>query len=391
MMLLLAPLGLLALFALVIPFVLHLVRRQQLTDTEFAALRWISLRTQPQRHLRIERPWLLLLRLLLLALLALLLAQPVLESKSVDRDADWVVVAPGADLAAARSRIGGAGEWRWLAPGFPSLDAQLASAPTPTASLLRELDAQLPAGRKLSLVVPEQLDGLDGERVQLAHAFDWIVVPGQSPAVATMPAEKRQLFVRFDADQAAGLDYLRAAVAAWNVRVPACCTLDAQSLATPLPADARWLVWLGADLPADVTAWVEQGGVALVAPQAAKDGDANVLWRDRGGTPLAYEHSRGAGRLISLSGRLDPAQMPLLLDDDFAQRLFDALRGPTPAPTRASAAAVEPLHAAAAAASDVRQVGRALRAFDPWLALLISALLLAERWLATRRRRGART
>ena len=58
---LLAPLGLAALAALALPLLIHLVRRLQLVDTEFAALRWISPRAQPRRRLRFERPWLLLL------------------------------------------------------------------------------------------------------------------------------------------------------------------------------------------------------------------------------------------------------------------------------------------------------------------------------------------
>src|SRR5690606_3770281 len=73
---LLAPLGLFALAALALPILVHLVRRIELHATEFAALRWISARVPPRRRIRFERPWLLLLRLLLVALLALLLARP---------------------------------------------------------------------------------------------------------------------------------------------------------------------------------------------------------------------------------------------------------------------------------------------------------------------------
>ena len=61
---LLAPLGLAALAALALPLLIHLIRRLELTATEFAALRWISKRVTPRRRLRFERPWLLLLRLL---------------------------------------------------------------------------------------------------------------------------------------------------------------------------------------------------------------------------------------------------------------------------------------------------------------------------------------
>ena len=47
---LLAPLGLVALVALVLPILIHLVRRIELTTTEFAALRWIAQRMQPRRN-----------------------------------------------------------------------------------------------------------------------------------------------------------------------------------------------------------------------------------------------------------------------------------------------------------------------------------------------------
>ena len=76
---LLAPVGLAALAACALPILIHLVRRLQLERTEFAALRWIGAESPPRRRIRFERPWLLLVRLLLLVALALLLARPVLE------------------------------------------------------------------------------------------------------------------------------------------------------------------------------------------------------------------------------------------------------------------------------------------------------------------------
>src|SRR5580765_3972565 len=113
---LLAPLGLAALAALALPLLIHLVRRLELTTTEFAALRWISERVRPQRRLRFERLWLLLLRLALLAVLALLLARPAWHGDAISAR-PWVVVAPGVALADARAATGAIdAEWHWLAP-----------------------------------------------------------------------------------------------------------------------------------------------------------------------------------------------------------------------------------------------------------------------------------
>ena len=75
---LLLPVGLAALAALLLPLLLHLERQSEPRATDFAALRWLSARLRPRRSLRLEECWLLLLRLLLVASVALLFARPVL-------------------------------------------------------------------------------------------------------------------------------------------------------------------------------------------------------------------------------------------------------------------------------------------------------------------------
>jgi len=381
----LAPLGLAALAALALPLLIHLVRRLQLVDTEFAALRWISPRAQPRRRLRFERPWLLLVRLALLAALALLLARLVLLAPSAGMSASWIVAAPGADLGAARTRAGESGEWHWLAPGFPRVDAGAPPAAASTSSLLRELDARMPAGGALRVVVPETLGGLDGERVHLGHALDWIVVPGSSPLPPNAAREPITLHVRYAADEADALAYLRAAVAAWNVREPDRYTLDAQPAAAALPDDARWLVWLTPDFPPSLASWIERGGVALVTHRAAKD--ALPLWRASDGSVLASEQSFGAGRIIALPNELVPSDLPLLLDATFPESLLASFRGRQRAPERAFAAAAEPDRVDAGVVATPSLAGNDATALDAWLAITIAALFALERIVATARPR----
>ena len=180
---LLAPLGLAALAALVVPIVVHLVRRLELRTTEFAALRWISERIRPRRRLRFERPWLLLLRLALLALLALLLARPVL-TQPPGAQASRVLVAPGSDLAAARRAVSSrTADWRWLAPGFPA---------DRNAGTVNERPGREPAARSGCRVAGaarrSRSSCRNSFRVStasvrvLSHAIDWHVVPGKMPS-----------------------------------------------------------------------------------------------------------------------------------------------------------------------------------------------------------------
>ena len=377
---LLAPLGLAALAACTLPILIHLVRRLQLERTEFAALRWISARVQPRRRIRFERPWLLLARLLLLATLALLLARPVLDQVGAN-GVEHAYIAPGADPAAARALFDRVGvDLRWLAPSFPKAEQPLADHAVPFASLLREADASLPAGATLHVVVPRTLGGLDGERPRLAHALDWHVVDGEANATPVAARATIHFAVRYADEDATSLPYLRAAVAAWNAREPGRYLLDAAPLARGVPADARWLAWLAPSRPAEVDAWVERGGIALVAHDA---GGGEPLWRDADGSVLARSRVQGAGRTIALPDRLSPTRLPDVLDARFATLLLDALRGAAGAPDRADAAAFEPARATYEERIDAAPLPGPVRPLDARFALLAAILFVVERVLAT--------
>ena len=381
---LLAPLGLAALVALALPLAIHLVRRIELRTTEFAALRWISERFRPRRRLRFERPWLLLLRLALLALLALLLARPIVSEPTVAKPA-WIVVAPGADIGAARRAISIDGaDWRWLAPGFPAFETAAPSTNLPIASLLREIDADLPTDAKLAVVVPEQLAGLDGERPVLSRAVDWHVVPGRSPskAVAEASNEATTLAVRYAPSAERSLKYLRAAVTALDAHGAEHFKFDADAHDVALHDGTRLLVWLGADLTPTIRNWIEAGGTAITdhAPRAT----GVPVWRDADGDVLARSQPIGRGSLIALSSAFTPQALPALLDADFPERLAGLLRGVSSAPTSAPASAMRP--ATSGSAEGANAMPSAAKPLDPWLALLIAALVLIERIVATRSR-----
>ena len=380
---LLAPLGLAALAALAIPIAIHLVRRIELQTTEFAALRWIAERVRPRRRLRFERPWLLLLRLSLLALLAMLLARPVMLLPPLAQTAR-VYVAPGADIARARAAVATGADWRWLAPGFPAIETPAPTA-VPLSSLLREADAMLPAGATLTVVVPEALSGLDGERPQLAHAVDWHIVPGSMPADEANVRDERDIAVRFAPAAEPGVRYLEAAVAALARTGTRRYALDIAPQDAPIGEAAQTLVWLGAEPTPAVTKWIESGGTAIVDRQPRAAG--TPTWRDASGSVLARAAPLGRGQLVALAPAFAPRELPALLDADFPERLRNLVEGAPPIPTRAPAAAIEPR--TGAQAIGLAAAPAASKPLDPWLALAIALLVLAERIVATRARQPA--
>lgn len=380
---LLLPAALAALGALLLPVLIHLARRSQMVPTPFAALRWLRQAARPQRRVRIEEWPLLLLRLLLLILLVLWLARPVLFGEQ--DAAGWTVAVPGVDTAQVRALAEGAEPPRWLAPGFPPLDSPAPSGAVPVASLLRQLDAELPPGASLTVAVPEWLHGMDAQRPQLSRPVGWHVLPGTMQASEAFVREPLVLHVRYDGDRAAALRYLRAAAASWNdPDVQAGDALQPASADAPLNPTATHLAWLvGGPVPETVLDWTRDGGVLLLDASAEVELPATPLvawWRDEAGEPLVEGASYRHGRLLRFTHELTPAHMPQLLEPDFPDQLRDVLQGVAPAPATVAAATHAPLQVSATWPQDPREL-------RPWFALLIALAFLLERWLATSPRR----
>jgi hypothetical protein len=273
---------------------------------------------------------------------------------------------------------------RWLAPGFPKVEEKPPTGAQPFASLLRQLDAELPTSVALTVFVPEQLQGADDMRPQLSRAVQWKVVPGAMPAQKPAPATPSGLTVRHAPERADAVRYLRAAALAWQSASAAISGFSSAPVGPPLPADSRPLVWLvPGPLPAEVIGWIERGGTALLDVDAAFEypTGSTVYWRDAAGAPLVEGAAFGEGRVLRLTRPFNPSAMPQLLEPDFPRQLREILQGSGPAPSRVMARDYSPLIGGASYAQPPRDL-------QPWLALLIALLLLAERWLATQRSRG---
>jgi hypothetical protein len=386
---LLIPGALLALAALIVPVLIHLSRRNEHQQIIFAALRWLRPQPRPRRRLRWSEPLLLALRLALLSVLALWLAQPVQWGGQPLRQWElWAVTLKPQMPAAADSVV----ERRWLAAGFPRLQQTPPPGPQPIASLLRELDAVLPPADRIRVHVPAQLSGLDGQRLRLSRSVDWQISSGTDNAQVTAadPEIGAVLSVRVTDELASVTPYLRAAVLAWNHAAAAGASapnadpdtayrLDLQAVDAPLPAHDHWLLWLvPGPLPDSVRAWIAAGGSAVLdaSTEFKPDPDAVVIWRDASGQPLAQAQAVGSGRLVQMLRRLQPAALPQLLEPEFPERLRALYAPPAPAPTVAPAAA----HTALTGTPPAQEQARSLQ---DWLAAALLLLFAVERWFAS--------
>lgn len=382
------PLGLAALAASIVPILIHLLRRPEHQVTDFAALRWIGQRMHPRRRLRFEDPWLLLVRLLLIAAIALLLARPVL-----DRDwrgvRTWIAVAPDVNLDAARAQLADVeGEWHWLAPGFPAIESAMPALPVALASLVRELDSNLDARVALTVVVPATVDGLDGGRIALGRTVDWRIIEpaaAEASAVGTPsppgpPALNLRVALRYGAPSEPSLRYIRAVIAAWNTQAPGAFVLDEAAADVAVAADTKWLFWTAGTLSTAAESWVRSGGRAVTINAGAEPA-GSVRWRDDNGAVIAHARGIGDGQHIVLTRPLDPHDLPQLLEADFAERMRLLFADTARAPTRALASAATPRVGSRSSTPPVFPL-------DALVAVVIATLFLLERLLATRTRRS---
>jgi hypothetical protein len=376
--LLLAPLGLAALAALVLPLLIHLRRRTEEVPVDFAALRWLDPRPKPRRKLRFDELLLLALRLLLVALLALLLAQPALLGWEDKRPR--MLVAPGVDAAAVRAIAGPDADVRWIAPGFPALEGAGPEEPAQAASLIREFDSELPPGVPLTVVVPPVLGGVDAAPLRLTRRVKWQIVEGAARTVPPASPVSPALAVRHAAGAEGPVRYLRAAAQAWSEQ-----PRFTASTGSDLPPRDHVLVWLTpGPVPPKVTDWVSAGGTAVLseAAQVAMPDTTTALWRDAFGNTLVEGAPLGAGRLLRFTRPLVPAAMPELVSAEFPTRLRDLITPPAPPPARVASAAFTP-------SAGVRPFPLAPRELSSWLGLLIALIFLTERLLAMRPKRFA--
>jgi hypothetical protein len=358
---LLWPAGLAALAALLVPLLLHLRRAEDTQRVDFAALRWLSPQRRPRHRLRL-REWLLLaLRLLLVALVALLFAQPARIDAG---DAGpRLLVADGIDVARARAAV----------PALPA-DAPAERLRGPLASALREADARAPAGALLHVVVPPVVEGLDGARPQLSHAVAWHVL-ADARATAAAPAATvaaAPVVLRGEAPEATRR-VLRALAASWQVRY-----LEIGANAAPPP---RAIVASAGPEDAVLGQWLRAGGIVMRWPVAAAAGapaqDENDA-DDATGMLLPVQAERvGRGRRLSFGQPLSVEAMPALRAPSAARRLREMLDFGSTTPSQAPESALRPVRGGLRFAPIPQP-------FAPWLAWAAALAFVLERVLATR-------
>ena len=355
------PLGLAALATLLVPILIHLARRKPRRAVLVGTLRHLPHAAAPQRaRSRIVEPWLLALRVLILALLSFVVAEAFVSAALPPAARRSLLVLPAGIPDDSLRRLVPAGD-SLLAAGLEVHRLPMADL----WSELAELDGRLPNGSSMAVMAPWMLR-VAGARPALGsavilHRFE---APPQRAEAQTSP---RTLHVRIVADSST-----RVAARRHRAAFRAVAELRGDSLALgDAPERNGWIVWLPDSAPPpDVLADIRAGGTLLL-PAVGDNGTLSA--RSIEAEPA------GRGRILTAAAIGNPA-----VDAAFPELIAGIWPDPAslalaePAVRRVSTSQLQP------AAAPVTPPVAPRTSLGGMLLGIAFALFLVERWLAHR-------
>ena len=336
----LSPIWLFGLAALALPLALHLWSRRTGRPIRIGSIRLLAgAPLATARSWRIQEPWILLLRCVVLAALVVALAGPYWAPRDA-AGPTWALVADDvADRAALTDSLQHAG---------------IVVRPLDSANFwmaLREADRAAPPGTRFLVFAPALLRNFRGARPVIGSAVEWHSRPaadaGAPPAVQRMGARVVALYAdpgrREDARYVAAA--LRAAGLATGIR--AIVTVRPPHGAGESAADADWAIWLsdrsvpeairrrvreGATLVSDAgtdpasrrrtrIVLAEQPSDAWLERRSVAANDGAPVWSDGAGAPLLTVAREGRGVHYRFHSRFAPAWTDFVLRPAFPEAM----------------------------------------------------------------------
>lgn len=245
---LLSPISLLALSAVALPLILHLRKDRKSKVLLVGSVSLFPKEARFRGKRRRISEWLLLaLRMLLVALLALLLAKPVWRSTRA-QTGGWLLIDPGAYAgrrALVDSLLRAGYELHAFERGFPVIAAgdtplapgsYTAMAPTAYWSLAALVQRQSPAGISLYVLTTNQLSLFKGPRPVIEPRLHWDTYP----SVIQTPADTGLSITAYGDDRR----YVEAAVKALAQYTGRKLTVTDVPSGGTIPDKQDWLFWL---------------------------------------------------------------------------------------------------------------------------------------------------
>jgi hypothetical protein len=187
----LQPTYLWALFSLAVPLLIHLLNKGDVKTVKVGSVKFLKESdTKQSRKIRLHELFLLFLRMLLLGLIILYLAEPRWKTK-VQKVALTYLIEPS--LASNEAFMGFAeslpqNDMRWFAESFPELEAEVDRGTVPTYWQLAQRLPEIPSD---SIVVFTRglIQGVQGRRPEVDSNVRWVIVENEADVVGPIGAK----------------------------------------------------------------------------------------------------------------------------------------------------------------------------------------------------------
>lgn len=388
---LLYPIGLLALTTLLVPIVIHLWRIKQGKTFKVGSISLMGESAASNARSFVISDWLLLvLRCLLLAILALLLAQPFLKGKPLAKQGGWILLEQQNLKTTYQnhrktidSLLNKGFELRRLGLGFKSLslkdtaNATIDSLPPLSyTSLLKQANHQLPNQYPVWIFAPKTALGFEDDLPKLHLQVHW-----QTPPLDTLPSYRKSFLNLNLKAQASGstVIYQRekdSSVPTMRVLTHSSNALDGKYVKAAVNAIGEYLdqpiilysqnskqlfdaiFWLAdTDIPNDLRKNLKANGVlfkyakgkttnenslinfgntsvgnassAKLLKRIASEATGQTLWEDGFGEALLTVQPAQEVHEYTFYSRFNPQWTDLVWKDQFVEVLFPLLYGQT--------------------------------------------------------------
>ncbi|WKD49478.1 BatA domain-containing protein [Microbulbifer spongiae] len=278
--------------ALAIPIAIHLLRRSNPQQISFAAVQWIQRYAQSRaRRPVVDNKWLLLLRLLLVALLVLLLAQPLIKRALYPQEA-VILVDPGLAAADANAFIHSSlpqlaevkHKVLWLSPET----AEITSPPPQYTDLWKTLSrlshrADL---RRAHILLANDTFPASHRALQISPHWQWHSL--HRPSTVQSPILPRI------AVMGKAPSWWTPVLEDWRDTMPQLSVKTLEPEAAPKAQQTDWLIYTGSTpLPQTVMDFVSSGGLLITDKHTQGPDNFNFATVDR--NPLVQAAPVGRG------------------------------------------------------------------------------------------------
>ncbi len=203
------------LLGLSIPLAIHLLQKGHWRRVQVGSLRWFHTNQQPKwRTIKISEVPLLIVRVLLVSLVVFILAKPFVKDDWAKSGQSLTLIYPGLTPGSYTNSV--RGDVRWLADGFPPVNASSPETPDDFWGLLQQIDSLVDADRNIHVIAPIDIRHFGETRPFLRRTVTWEIPVPNTESTNFTNSLPEQLYIVYSPETTELAKNVALAVTAWQ-------------------------------------------------------------------------------------------------------------------------------------------------------------------------------